>query len=130
MSDVPKFDVSLEWRADRSGRENTAAGIEGGMGPEALFVAAAASSLGATLADMLHASGLPHSSLAIRAEGLVCAANFTTITVHPTIHVPTLCCAESMSRPLPPRATIVLSAGRSAATSPLSSVWLSHRDVK
>ena len=39
---------------------------------------------------MLHASGLPHSSFAIHAEGLVtsdpCAANFTTITVHPTIH--------------------------------------------
>jgi organic hydroperoxide reductase OsmC/OhrA len=100
---VLKFDVNLEWRADRSGLENTAAGmrghllepwpmggIEDGMSPEALFVAAAASSFGATLAVMLRASGSPHSSLVIHAEGLVasdlCAAKFTTITVHPTIH--------------------------------------------
>jgi organic hydroperoxide reductase OsmC/OhrA len=89
MSDV-KFDVNLEWRADRSRLENAVAGIEAEMGPEALFVAAAASSFGATLADMLQARGLPHSSLAIHAEGSVtrdlCGVNFTTITVHPTIY--------------------------------------------
>ena len=59
------------------------------MSPEDLFVAAAASSYSVTFAEMLRAVGLPQSSLAIHAEGLVTsdagAERSTTVTVRPTI---------------------------------------------
>ena len=61
-----------------------------GVSPEDLFVAAAVSSYSVTLAEMLHAAGLPQSSLAIHAEGLIAsdpgAVNFATVTVRPAIH--------------------------------------------
>lgn len=98
-----RFGVDLVWRADqRAGeiavgetrtpvsRPRVQGGTGAGMGPEDLFVAAAASSYGATLAEMLRAAGLPQSSLAIHAEGLVAgepgAVKFTSVTVRPTMH--------------------------------------------
>jgi peroxiredoxin-like protein len=98
-----QFDIDLEWRSDQRYGEITAGdvrtrvseprvmgGTGAGMSPEDLFVASAASSYSVTLAEMLRAVGLPQSSLAIRAEGLVTsdagAERFTTITVRPTIH--------------------------------------------
>jgi peroxiredoxin-like protein len=97
-----QFDVDLEWRADQKFGEITAGeartcvseprvmgGTGAGMSPEDLFVAAAVSSYSVTLAEMLRAVGLPQSSLAIHAEGLVAsdagAERFTTVTVRPTI---------------------------------------------
>ena len=59
------------------------------MSPEDFFVAAAASSYSVTLAETLRAIGLPQTSLAIHAEGLVTSdagsERFTTVTVQPTI---------------------------------------------
>jgi len=97
-----QFDVDLEWRADQKFGEITAGqartcvseprvmgGTGTGMSPEDMFVAAAASSYSVTLAEMLRAAGLPQTSLAIHAEGLVAtgpgAEKFTTVTVRPTI---------------------------------------------
>ena len=97
-----QFDVDLEWRADQRFGEITAGemhacvseprvmgGAGTGMSPEDLFVAAAASSYCVTLAEMLRAIGLPQTSLAIHAEGLVTSdagsERFTTVTVRPTI---------------------------------------------
>ena len=97
-----QFDVDLEWRADQKFGEITVGkartcvseprvmgGTGTGMSPEDLFVAAAASSYSVTFAEMLRAVGLPQSSLAIHAEGLVTtdagAERFTTVTVRPTI---------------------------------------------
>jgi peroxiredoxin-like protein len=97
-----QFDVDLEWRADQRFGEITAGemhacvseprvmgGAGTGMGPEDLFVAATASSYCVILADMLRAIGLPQTSLAIHAEGLVTSdagsERFTTVTVRPTI---------------------------------------------
>jgi peroxiredoxin-like protein len=97
-----RFDVDLEWRVDQrfgeitvgetrtcvSGR-HAIGGTEAGMRPEDLFVAAAASSYSVTLAETLRAIGLPQTSLAIHAEGLVTSnagsERFTTVTVRPTI---------------------------------------------
>lgn len=98
-----RFGVNLVWRSDQRAGEITVGeartpvseprvmgGTGAGMSPEDLFVAAAASSYSVTLADMLRATGLPQSSLAIHAEGLVAsdpgAVKFTSVTVHPTIH--------------------------------------------
>jgi peroxiredoxin-like protein len=97
-----QFDVDLEWRANQKFGEITVGeartcvseprvmgGTGAGMSPEDLFVAAAASSYSVTFAEMLRAVGLPQSSLAIHAEGLVTsdagAERFTTVTVRPTI---------------------------------------------
>ena len=97
-----QFDVDLEWRADQRFGEITAGethacvseprvmgGTGAGMSPEDLFVAATASSYCVTLAEMLRAIGLPQTSLAIHAEGLVTSdagsERFTTVTVRPTI---------------------------------------------
>ena len=97
-----QFDVDLEWRADQKFGEITVGdaracvseprvmgGTGAGMSPEDLFVAAAASSYSVTLAEMLRAIGLPQTSLAIHAEGLVTSdagsERFTTVTVRPTI---------------------------------------------
>jgi peroxiredoxin-like protein len=97
-----QFDIDLEWRADQKFGEITVGeartcvseprvmgGTGAGMSPEDLFVAAAASSYSVTLAEMLRAVGLPQSSLAVHAEGLVAsdagAERFTTITVRPSI---------------------------------------------
>ena len=96
-----QFDVDLEWRADQRFGEITAGethacvseprvmgGAGTGMSPEDLFVAAKASYC-VTLAEMLRAIGLPQTSLAIHAEGLVTSdagsERFTTVTVRPTI---------------------------------------------
>jgi len=98
-----QFDVDLEWRADQKFGEITVGeartcvseprvmgGTGVGMSPEDLFVAATASSYSVTLAEMLRALGLPQSSLAVHAEGLVAsdagAERFTTVTVRPSIH--------------------------------------------
>jgi peroxiredoxin-like protein len=97
-----QFDVDLEWRADQKFGEITIGdvhayvseprvmgGTGAGMSPADFFVAAAASSYSVTLAETLRAIGLPQTSLAIRAEGLVTSnagsERFTTITVRPTI---------------------------------------------
>ena len=97
-----QFDVDLEWRADQRFGEITAGeahacvseprvmgGTGAGMSPEDFFVAAAASSYSVTLAETLRAIGLPQTSLAIHAEGLVTSdagsERFTTVTVRPTI---------------------------------------------
>ena len=97
-----QFDVDLEWRADQRFGEITVGetracvseprvmgGTGTGMSPEDLFVAATASSYCVTLAEMLRAIGLPQTSLAIHAEGLVTSdagsERFTTVTVRPTI---------------------------------------------
>ncbi len=97
-----QFDVDLEWRANQKFGEMTVGhvrtcvseprvmdGTGTGMSPEDLFVAAAASSYSVTLAEMLRAAGLPQSSLAIHAEGLVTSnagvERFTTVIVRPTI---------------------------------------------
>jgi osmotically inducible protein OsmC len=101
MSEL-QFDVDLEWRADQKFGEITVGdartpvseprvmgGTGTGMSPEDLFVAATASSYCVTLAEMLRAVGLPQTSLAIHAEGLVAngagAERFTTVTVRPMI---------------------------------------------
>jgi peroxiredoxin-like protein len=98
-----QFEVDLEWRSDQRAGEITAGeartpvsgprvlgGTGAGMSPEDLFVAAAASSFGAMLAEMLRAAELPQTILAIHAEGLVAgdpgALRFTSVTVRPTIH--------------------------------------------
>ncbi len=97
-----RFGVDLEWRSDQTAGEirvgeartpvsepRLMGGTKVGMSPEDLFVAAAASSYGATLADMLRTARLPQSSLAIHAEGLASdpgAMRFTTITMRTTIH--------------------------------------------
>ena len=64
-------------------------GTGAGMSPEDLFVAAAASSYSVTFAEMLRALGLPQSSLAVHAAGLVTsdagAERFTTVTLWPSI---------------------------------------------
>jgi peroxiredoxin-like protein len=97
-----QFDVDLEWRADQKFGEITIGdvracvseprvmgGTGAGMSPEDFFVAAAASSYSVTLAEMLRAIGLPQTSLAIHAEGLVTSnagsERFTTVTVRPTV---------------------------------------------
>jgi peroxiredoxin-like protein len=97
-----RFDVDLEWRADQRFGEITAGemhacvseprvmgGAGTGMSPEDLFIAATASSYCVILAEMLRAIGLPQTSLAIHAEGLVTSdagsERFTTVTVRPTI---------------------------------------------
>ncbi len=97
-----QFDVDLEWRADQRFGEITVGetrsfiseprvmgGTGAGMSPEDFFVAAAASSYSVTLAETLRAIGLPQTSLAIHAEGLVTSdagsERFTTVTVRPTI---------------------------------------------
>ena len=97
-----QFDVDLEWRSDQKFGEITVGeartcvseprvmgGTGAGMSPEDLFVAAAASSYSMTLAQILRAVGLPQSSLAVHAEGLVTSDNgaerFTTVTVRPSI---------------------------------------------
>jgi peroxiredoxin-like protein len=97
-----QFDVDLEWRADQRFGEITVGearsfvseprvmgGTGAGMSPEDFFVAAAAASYSVTLAEMLRAIGLPQTSLAIHAEGLVTSnagsERFTTVTVQPTI---------------------------------------------
>jgi peroxiredoxin-like protein len=99
---VLQFDVDLEWRADQKFGEITIGdvracvseprvmgGTEAGMSPEDFFVAAAAASYSVTLAESLRAIGLPQTSLAIHAEGLVTSdagsERFTTVTVRPTI---------------------------------------------
>jgi len=101
MSEL-QFDIDLEWRADQRFGEVTVGeartyvseprvmgGTGAGMSPEDLFVAAAACSYSVTLAEILRAVGLPQTSLAIHAEGLVDdgigAKRFTTLTVRPTI---------------------------------------------
>jgi peroxiredoxin-like protein len=97
-----QFDVDLEWRADQKFGEITIGdvracvseprvmgGTGAGMSPEDFFVAAAASSYSITLSETLRAIGLPQTSLAIHAEGLVTSdagsERFTTVTVRPTI---------------------------------------------
>lgn len=99
---VLQFDVDLEWRVNQRAGEITVGearspvsqprvmgGTGVGMSPEELFVAAAVSSYGAMLAEMLRAAELPQSSLAIHAEGLVAsdpgAVKFTSVTVCPIV---------------------------------------------
>jgi len=94
--------IDLEWQVlDGGGTITTSAGTLPNFvacqmspgatrpGPEALLVAAIASSYGITLANLLDAAALPRGRVAVRAAGTIASdhgkAQFTRVLVTPTI---------------------------------------------
>lgn len=94
--------IQLEWHSsDNAGRITAATGnlsysglgqtdgLDNGLCPEDMLIAAISSSYSIMLADALRAASLPQSSISVRAEGVIASelgrARFSRVTVNPVI---------------------------------------------